>query len=59
MVIVDAMGEEVGTLDQLLRGVKDLVEDNTRLCKRLESLSADISLQGGVILDGLSFTSES
>ncbi len=31
MVIVNAMGEEVGTLDQLLRGVKDLVEDNTCL----------------------------
>jgi hypothetical protein len=59
MVIVDAMGEEVGTLDQLLCGVKDLVENNTRLRKQLESLSVDILLQGGVILDGLSFMSES
>jgi hypothetical protein len=58
MVIVDDMGDEVGTLDQLLRGMKDLMEDNTCLRKRIESLSADLTSQGRVILNGLGFTSE-
>ena len=58
MVIVDDLGEEVGTLDQLLRGMRDLVDDNTRLCERVESLSAEVTSQGGVILNGLAFTSE-
>jgi hypothetical protein len=38
--------------------MKDLLEDNTHLRERVESLSADVTSQGGVILDGLSFTSE-
>jgi hypothetical protein len=47
MEIVDDMGEEIGTFKQLLRGMKDLLEDNTCLHKQVESLLADIMSQGG------------
>ncbi len=58
MVIVDDLGGEVGTLDLLLQGMRDLVDDNARLSEQVESLSAEVTSYGGVILDGLDFTSE-
>ncbi len=58
MVIVDDQGGEIGMLDQLLQGMWDLVDDNARHRERVESLLAEVTLQGGVILDGLAFTAE-
>jgi hypothetical protein len=58
MTIVDDTGAEAGTLGQLLQGLKTLTSKNALLRERLESLSAENSMQGGVILDSLGLTLE-
>jgi hypothetical protein len=55
---LDNVGAEVGILRQLVCNLLTLTQENSRLCKHLESLSAGISAQGGVVLDGLGFISE-
>jgi hypothetical protein len=44
--------------EQLLQGVRGVVNDNTRLRKEVESLLAGVKTQGMNSLDGLSFASE-
>jgi hypothetical protein len=58
MPIVNGAGVAVRTLGQLLNSVYSLSQENSQLHRRLESLSADIVAQGGVVLDGLGFVSE-
>ncbi len=55
---LDNVGAEVGMLGQLVHNLLTLAQENSWLCKRLESLSAGILVQGGVVLDGLGFISE-
>jgi hypothetical protein len=58
MMLVNDQGDAVGTLEQLFQGVRGVVDDNARLCKEVESLSAGVTTQGMNILDGLGFASE-
>ena len=58
MMLVDGQGDAVGTLEQIFQGVRGVVDDNARLHKEVESLSAGVTMQGMNILDGLGFASE-
>jgi hypothetical protein len=58
MTIVNDAGDHVGTLGQLLQGMEKTMSENAWLLEHLEALLADIASQGGIVLDGLSFTFE-
>ncbi len=58
MLIVNDARDQDGTLGQLLKRLEMATEENSRLKMQVESLSAEISSQGGIVLDGLGFTSE-
>jgi hypothetical protein len=58
MMLVNDQEDAVGTLEQLFQGVRGVVDDNARLHKEVESLSAGVTTQGMNILDGLGFASE-
>ncbi len=58
MPILDNAVAEVGTLGQLLLDLLMLMQENSRLCERLDDLSLEILAQGGVVLDGLGFISK-
>jgi hypothetical protein len=58
MMIVDDQGDSVGTLEQVFQGLRGVVDDNARLRREVESLTAGVTTQGMNILDGLGFASE-
>ncbi len=58
MDIVDDSGVVVGTLGQLLEGLKSLTSENAQLHGKIESLAGDVAAQGGNVLDGLAFLSK-
>ena len=58
MMIVNDQGDLVGLLEQLFQGLRGVVDDNARLRREVESLTAGVMMQGMNILDGLGFTSE-
>ena len=58
MMIVNAQGDSVGTLEQILQGLRGLVDDNARLRREVDSLTVGVTTQGMNILDGLGFASE-
>jgi hypothetical protein len=58
MMRVNNAGDHVGMLGQLLQGMEKTTSENAWLHEQLEALLMDIASQGGVVLDGLSFTSE-
>jgi hypothetical protein len=58
MPIPNNLGEQVGTMDQVWKGFMNMVEENKVLKGRLELLSADVTSQGGVVLNRVMFTLE-
>ncbi len=48
----------MGTLEQVFQGLRDVVDENARLRREVESLTAGLTTQGMNILDGLGFASE-
>jgi hypothetical protein len=57
-MIVNDQGDSVGTLEQVFQGLRGVVDDNARLRREVESLTAGVTTQGMNILDGLGFASE-
>jgi hypothetical protein len=58
MMILDDSGAQAGTLGQLLWTMLVLQDNNTRLWVELVAFLSNITAQGGVVLDGLGFTTE-
>jgi hypothetical protein len=58
MMILDNSGVQVGMLGELLRTMLVLQDDNMCLWVELDALLSNITAQGGVVLDGLGFTTE-
>jgi hypothetical protein len=58
MDIVNDSGVVVGTLGQLLEGLKALTSKNAQLRGKIESLAGNVAAQGGNVLDGLAFLLE-
>jgi hypothetical protein len=58
MMILDDSGAQVGMLGELLGTMSVLQDNNTCLWVELSVLSSNITAQGGVVLDGLGFTTE-
>ena len=53
MAIINNVGDQVGILGQLLKSLERVTDENGRLKTQVESLSAEVSSQGGMVLDGL------
>jgi hypothetical protein len=58
MMSLDDSGAQVGMLGELLGTMSVLQDNNTCLWVELSALSSNITAQGGVVLDGLGFTTE-
>jgi len=56
--IVNNEGVEIGNLALILKGFEDLSRENALLCKRVEGLLVALASHGGVVLDGLVFSSK-
>ncbi len=56
--IVNDEGVEIGNLALILQGFENLSRENALLHEQVEGLSVALALHGGVVLDGLVFSSE-
>jgi hypothetical protein len=57
-VILDSFGDPVASMAELWRVVTELKASNTALVTHVSELTAEVALQGGVVLGNMTFTSE-
>ena len=55
--IINDEGVEIGTLALILQGFENLSRENALLCERVEGHLVALASHGGVVLDGLVFSS--